>query len=117
VKGKELFANPCLLFYWPFIGKMTILHSPPARVVYSRMKKGLRIAALVLALAGVGYWYAAGHHTGWSQNQVPVKKLDPVTDQEFTEYERRFVPGIEVLGGVLAVSAVLFVVSLVVKKK
>ncbi len=80
-------------------------------------RTGLRVAALVLLLATVGFWAAKGAHTGWSQNQVPVKQTDEITGIEFVTYEKRFVPGVEFLGGGTGLAAGLFVVSLFFKRK
>jgi hypothetical protein len=80
-------------------------------------RTGLRVAALVLLLATVGFWAAKGAHTGWSQNQVPVKQTDEITGIEFVTYEKRFVPGIEFLGGGTGLAAGLFVVSLFFQRK
>jgi hypothetical protein len=81
------------------------------------MKTALRVLALLVALGGSGFWFAAGGHTGWSKNQVAVQKKDPVTDLEFTEYEKRFVPGVDFLGGIGLSAAVLLTASIFVRKK
>jgi len=81
------------------------------------MKAVLRIMALIAALTGAGYWFLAGHHTGWSMNRVPVEKKDPVTGQEYKEYEDRFVPGVDFLGGVFAGAGALLAISFFVRKK
>ena len=72
------------------------------------MKRSLSLAALAILLATVGFWWSQGAHTGWSQNRVPVSKTDEVTGINFTAYEERFVPGIEVLGAGAILSAVIF---------
>lgn len=84
--------------------------SAPARL-------GLRLTAAVLLLGVVGFWAAKGAHTGWSMNQVPVKQTDEITGIEFVTYEKRFVPGIEFLGGGAGFAAGLFAVSLLFKRK
>jgi hypothetical protein len=83
----------------------------------SAARLGLRVAALIVLLATVGFWAAKGAHTGWTQNQVPVKQTDEITGIEFVTYEDRFVPGVEFLGAGTGLAAGLFVVSLFFKRK
>jgi hypothetical protein len=81
------------------------------------MKKSLRLLALLLALASLGFWAAKGAHTGWSQDRVPVKQLDEVTGLEQITYEDRYVPGLDFLGGGLALAGLLAGVSLFVRNQ
>jgi len=76
----------------------------------------LRLVAVVLALATVGFWAAKGAHRGWSMNRVPVKTLDEVTGLEQVTYQERFVPGVEFLGAGLALAAGLAAVSVFLPK-
>ena len=75
------------------------------------LKIGLRGAALTLASASVLFWVALGSNRGWTKTTVPIPKKDPVTDQDYVEWQKKFVPGVEVLGAGLAAAAVLFGVS------
>lgn len=77
----------------------------------------LRIAAVALLVATAGFWAAKGAHTGWSQNQVPMKQTDEITGIDYVTYEKRFVPGVEFLGGGVGLATGLFVVSLLFKRK
>lgn len=79
------------------------------------LRTTLRAAALVLLLATVGFWAAKGAHRGWSQNRVQVSRTDEVTGIVFTAYEVRFVPGVEVLGAGVALSAALAAASIFVR--
>jgi hypothetical protein len=81
------------------------------------VRLALRLAALILFLGTIGFWAAKGAHTGWSQNQVPVKQTDEITGIEFVTYEQRFVPGVEFLGAGTGLAAGLFAVSLFFKRK
>ena len=76
------------------------------------MKKWGLLLSLFVLLSTVGLWVGTGAHMGWSQNRVAVVQVDPITELEFTEYEEKFVAGIEVLGGGLAVSFGLGMISL-----
>lgn len=79
------------------------------------LRTSLRAAALVLLLSTLGFWVAKGAHRGWSQNRVPVSKTDEVTGIVFTAYEDRFVPGVEMLGAGVALSAALAAVAFFVR--
>jgi hypothetical protein len=76
------------------------------------MRRLLQLIALVLALGTAGFWAAKGAHRGWSQHRVPVKQVDEVTGLDHITYEDRYVPGIEVLGGGLALAGLLALGSL-----
>ena len=91
--------------------------TPTSAVKPPLLRTGLRVAAAVLFVATVGFWAAKGAHTGWSMNQVPVKQIDEITEIEFVTYEKRFVPGIEFLGGGVGFATGLFVASLLFKRK
>lgn len=91
--------------------------TPTSAAKPAPLRTGLRVVAAVLLVATVGFWAAKGAHTGWSMNQVPVKQLDEITGIEFVTYEKRFVPGIEFLGGGVGFATGLFVVSLLFKRK
>ena len=73
----------------------------------------IRVMAVLCAVAIIGYWFVVGAHTGWSQTAVPVNKIDPVTEVEFTEYQEGFVPGIDFLVGGVAAAAAILALSLV----
>lgn len=65
------------------------------------MRRLLQIIALVLALPAILVWLATGANCGWTKTSVPVKSVDEVTGLEAINYQRRFVLGIDFLGGVL----------------
>jgi hypothetical protein len=78
-------------------------------------RTALRAAALVLLLSVLAYWVVKGAHRGWSQNRVPVSKTDEITGIVFTTYDDRFIPGVEVLGAAVALSAALAAASFFVR--
>ncbi|MEO0055561.1 MAG: hypothetical protein RLZZ50_1508 [Verrucomicrobiota bacterium] len=80
---------------------------PPVRTI-AAWRVLLRGAGVLLALFTFCFWAAKGYHRGWTQNQVPVKQVDPVTELEFVTYEKRFVPGLDYLGGGILVGTLLF---------
>ncbi|MFN0069586.1 MAG: hypothetical protein ACKVYV_18365, partial [Limisphaerales bacterium] len=71
------------------------------------MRNALRVAALLVFVIGAGFWFFGGPNLGWTRNSVPVTEKDPVTELEVTRWEKRFVPGVDFLAGVLAGSAAL----------
>lgn len=74
-------------------------------------------ATAALLLAGVVIWWAlSGAHRGWSMNRVPVNKTDEITGIAFVEYEDRFVPGLEMLGGGAGAAVLLFGLSFLFRK-
>lgn len=82
-----------------------------------RLRSVLQITAVLLALVTAGFWAAKGAHRGWSQNQVPVHQKDEITGLDYVTYEKRFIPGVEFLGGGLGLAAGLFVVSIFCNRK
>jgi hypothetical protein len=90
--------------------------SAPSPAVFS-WRLRIRILAVVLALAVTVFWAAKGANRGWTQNQVPVKELDEITGLEKITYEKRYVPGLDVLGGGLCAAFFLAAVSFLPKRK
>ncbi len=77
----------------------------------------LRLLALFLLLGTAGWWIAAGKNPGWTKNKVAVEKKDEITEIVFTEYEDRFVPGVDLLGAAGAVAVVLAGLSFLGRRK
>jgi hypothetical protein len=74
----------------------------------------IRVLAGLGAVAIIACWLSLGAHMGWSQTHVPVHKTDPVTETSFTDYENRFLPGLDFLGaGLLGAAAMLALTFLV----
>jgi hypothetical protein len=81
------------------------------------MKSCLRITAVVLLLGSLGLWWATGANRGWTKTSVPHKMTDEVTGIEAVTYEKKFVPGVELLGLAAAISAMLAGVSFLFQNK
>ncbi|MGE4182456.1 MAG: hypothetical protein AB7J34_21730 [Limisphaerales bacterium] len=79
------------------------------------MRMAFRLAALGVALVGVVFWLFGGPNLGWTKTSVAVSRVDPVTELEFVEWQKNFVPGLDFLGGVGALAGVLFAVSFLAK--
>jgi hypothetical protein len=73
----------------------------------------LRALAALSAVAIVACWISLGAHLGWSQTRIPVQRTDAVTATTFTDYEERFLPGVDFLVAGLLGSASIFALTLV----
>jgi len=81
------------------------------------MKTVLRVTALFVVLVTLVLWLFGGPNTGWTKTSVMVKTIDPITDQEQIHWEKRFLPGVEFLGGGVLVGAVLLGTSFLFHRK
>jgi hypothetical protein len=77
----------------------------------------LRVAAILIGLVVTAFWFFGGANTGWTKNSVLHLEKDPVTEIEKPVYERRFVPGINFLGGGVAVAVFLGGSSFLFRRK
>lgn len=77
------------------------------------MRTALRIVAVVIVSGAFIWWFQAGKNTGWTKDRVAVEKIDEITEITYTEYEERFVPGIDFLAagllGGLVIGGLTFV--------
>lgn len=80
------------------------------------MRKKIRIAALLLALVVVGFWFATGRNTGWTKNKEFQPVHDPVTGLDGSVEVKKFVPGIDFLALGLGLAALQFGSSFLVHK-
>jgi len=71
----------------------------------------LRIAALVLWLALLGWWTAAGMNPGWTKTSVSTMETDPVTGIEYPVWKKQFVPGVDLLAAGTVCAAALVALS------
>ena len=88
---------------------------PPATTI-AAWRILLRGAGAFIALFVFCFWAAKGYNRGWTRHQVPVKQVDPITELEFVTYEKRFVPGIDYLGGGIFVGIALFAATFVPRR-
>ena len=77
----------------------------------------LRICALIVAVGAISFWLAMGANRGWTKTSVPVKHTDEVTGISVDEYQKRFVPGVELLGAALVGALFLAGASFLFGKK
>lgn len=69
-----------------------------------------------LAAASLLIWLALGTNLGWTKTTVTRWEKDPVTEIEGPIIEKRFVPGIDLLGVCLVVSVFLLAGSFFARK-
>ena len=81
------------------------------------MKRVLRTVGILICLVGLAVWLAFGANRGWTKTSVQVKKVDPITEQEFVEWQKKFVPGAEFLVGSLFAGSLLAGISFFLRKK
>jgi hypothetical protein len=81
------------------------------------VKSILRVLALAILLAALGYWLAKGANRGWNKNKVPVKTVDDVTGIESVTYEKKFIPGAEFLASAGAACVFCFGLSFLFRTK
>jgi hypothetical protein len=80
------------------------------------MKRILILLSLIVAVGGIGVWFATGAHRGWSQNRVQKIEVDEITGIETPVYEDRFVAGVDFLGATLLGAGALAAGSLFFRK-
>jgi polyisoprenoid-binding protein YceI len=81
------------------------------------MKRVIRLCALGLVLTAVSWWLAAGANRGWTKTSVPKTTVDEITGIEAVEYQDRFVPGLELLGGALLGAGILAGLSFFIRSR
>jgi hypothetical protein len=82
------------------------------------VKSILRVLALAIVIAAIGYWIGTGANRGWTKNQIPIKTLDDVTGIEgVTSYQKKFVPGVDFLAGAAVAGCLCFAVSFLFRTK
>jgi len=81
------------------------------------VSKTLRWLAFLIAVTALVSWAALGANRGWTKTSVPVKKTDEVTGITVDDYQKRFVPGLDLLGAAVFGSALLAGLSFFWNKK
>lgn len=69
------------------------------------------------ALASLIFWTAKGANTGWTKTQVEVVKVDEVTGIEGRSWEKRFVPGFELLGTCWLGAGAMATIAILIRKE
>lgn len=81
------------------------------------MKKTLRILAVVVLSAAIGFWAARGANRGWTINNIAHETPDPVTSLTGVTYENGFIPGWDFLVAAALTAAILAGASCVLGNK
>ena len=79
-------------------------------------KQVLRLVAALLLLTALAVWVATGANRGWTRTSVPVQRTDEVTGITVDDYQKRFVPGVDLLGVALLGSGILAGASFLFRK-
>jgi hypothetical protein len=82
-----------------------------------RMKRTLRILALLILVVGIGLWLWGGQNRGWTKTSKAIERIDPVTEIVYPDYEKGFYPGIDFLLVTGLVAAALFGSSFFFQRK
>lgn len=78
-----------------------------------RFSRGLRAAALILFLAGVGVWAAGGARVGWTQTSTVALQRDEITGIDYPVRRDAFLPGVEIPLAATAFATLLAALSLI----
>jgi hypothetical protein len=57
------------------------------------VQRALRILAVIVLLASVGFWAAKGANRGWTIHNIEHREKDPVTGITGSTWEKGFIPG------------------------
>lgn len=80
------------------------------------MRLALRIAAAAIGFVGTVVWLFGGPNLGWTKTSVAHEVADPVTGLSQMVWEKTFLPGVDFLAAVLALSLVLGGVSFLARR-
>lgn len=75
------------------------------------MPAAIRIVALVLWLAILGWWAVAGMNPGWTKTSVSTMETDPITGIEYPVWKKQFIPGVDLLAAGTGCAAALVALS------
>ena len=81
------------------------------------MKKALRILAVIILLAALGFWAAKGANRGWTINNIAHETMDPVTGLAGVTFEKGFIPGWDFLAAAALAAGVMAGASFLFRKK
>jgi hypothetical protein len=81
------------------------------------VKKTLRILALIVLLAALGFWAAKGANRGWTINNIAHETMDPVTGLAGVTFEKGFIPGWDFLAAAALAAGVMAGASFLFRKK
>jgi len=81
------------------------------------VKKTLRILAVTVLLAALGFWAAKGANRGWTINNIARETKDPVTGLSGVTYEKGFIPGWDFLAAAAVAAGVMAGASFLFRNK
>lgn len=81
------------------------------------MRFKLQLAAAALAFVSAVVWFFGGPNFGWTKTTVTHMLIDPVTELEYPQTERRFLPGIDFLAACWIFAAAIAGSSLLIRRR
>ncbi len=81
------------------------------------MRCALRLVAVTVILAALGWWVVAGAHVGWWRTRVGVERTDEITGLSVIEWREGFVPGVETPAAGLLLGGVFFAATIFYRRK
>ena len=81
------------------------------------MRTKLRLLGLAIGFGGFVFWFFGGPHFGWTKTTVEIWKVDPITEIQFPEIQKRFVPGMDFLAVCVIAAGALSALSFCVRRK
>jgi hypothetical protein len=80
------------------------------------MKKTLQLLAVLVLLAAGATWLATGANRGWTKTSVQTESVEPVTEMRVLHTEKKFIAGVDFLGGAALTAGLLAGASLFFRK-
>ena len=71
------------------------------------MKRFLQLLAVLVLLAAGATWLATGANRGWTKTSVQTESIEPVTEMRVLHTEKKFVAGVDFLGGAALTAGLL----------
>lgn len=81
------------------------------------MRRVIQVLAGVVAVGAIATWLVTGANRGWTKTSEPKKTLDEITGIEGITYEKKFRPGVDLLGLAMLGAGALAVASLFTSRK
>jgi hypothetical protein len=81
------------------------------------VKRTLRILAVILLTAAVGFWVAMGANRGWTINNIAHESFDQATGLTGVTYKNGLIPGLDFLAVATMIAGVLVGASFLLAKK
>ena len=71
------------------------------------MKHILQLLAVLVLLTAGATWLATGASRGWTKTSVQTESVEPVTEMRVLHTEKKFIAGVDFLGGAALAAGLL----------